>query len=223
MSATDLTLCDGKQIGKPTDIVICDNQQVGKPSDIKFCDKEQASQDPCAGLSSVHISGTDTPVEGSIYSAGGGRSPYSFSISSGSINSETGQITAVGCGSATVSVVDDCGSSASLVVRFASGQWVFSHGECEDGSEYSTSSGCPTTPYYHNNYQPDPIGDTKVVVAVASDCCLETEPVCPPDYDNLYDIGVTGDPCQRTVNGAPVDGTVYTRWYAKVYSTWECL
>ncbi|MDW7643456.1 MAG: hypothetical protein SCI25_00275 [Desulfuromonadales bacterium] len=72
------------------------------------------------------LTGTETPVVGSQYGVSGGKAPYLWSISCGSID-ETGQITSLDgcCGSGTVSVSDACGGNAVMDVRFADGQWVF--------------------------------------------------------------------------------------------------
>jgi hypothetical protein len=124
MSATDLSLCDNKQVGKPTDIVICDDKQIGKPSDIVICPDERLI-DPCDTFSDLQLAGTATPSVGSTYSASGGLPPYHYSISQGSIDSSTGEITSLSgaCGSGTVSVNDSCGKLKEMVVRFPVGVW----------------------------------------------------------------------------------------------------
>lgn len=113
-------------------IRICDKRE---PSDgkIRICDKREPSDgkiricNECGpGLSTLTISGPEAPVVGSTYSAGGGKGPYSFSISSGAIDGETGQVTNLSgaCGTGSVTVTDACGGSASMAVRFPVGQWV---------------------------------------------------------------------------------------------------
>lgn len=70
------------------------------------------------------ISGTENIIVGSTYTATGGKEPYTFSVSCGSINS-SGVITSVTgcCGAGTVGVTDKCGQTASMVVRYAAGTW----------------------------------------------------------------------------------------------------
>lgn len=76
-------------------------------------------------LPPLTLTGTDAPSVGSQYTALGGKSPYTWSISCGAISS-TGQVTSVSgcCGSGAVMVTDACGQSASIAVRFPGGQWV---------------------------------------------------------------------------------------------------
>lgn len=77
-----------------------------------------------ATLSSTFtISGTETPVVGSGYSASGAVGAVSWSMSPGTINSETGVITVLGCGTGTITAIDSCGRSASMEVRFPNGYW----------------------------------------------------------------------------------------------------
>ena len=81
-------------------------------------------------VTGVMISGSDTPTGTAAgYTAVGGIAPYTWSASCGSVN--TGIDTASAswdfsgcCGTATISVTDDCGSTASLTVRMPTGTWV---------------------------------------------------------------------------------------------------
>jgi hypothetical protein len=72
------------------------------------------------------LSGSETPNVGSTYRAAGGSGGYVYSISCGTINSETGQVLNLTdcCGSGTVSATDTCGTTVTLDVRFPSGRWV---------------------------------------------------------------------------------------------------
>ncbi len=106
--------------------------QTGKIMALACADPTIAATDFCGRSASLttdlltspmSVSGTDTPVVGSGYSVSGAVGEVSWSISPGSINSETGIVTAVGCGSGTVTATDSCGRSASKVVRFAEGYW----------------------------------------------------------------------------------------------------
>jgi hypothetical protein len=62
--------------------------------------------------------------EGS-YSASGGKPPYRWAVSCGSIDA-SGEIVDISdcCGTGTVTVTDSCGTSASTAIRFPIGQWV---------------------------------------------------------------------------------------------------
>lgn len=81
-------------------------------------------------LVELELSGTDTPVVGTDYDASGGIPPYVFSFDGGTINPETGEILTIdACGAAgtprwaTVTVTDDCGTTAELEVRLSGGVW----------------------------------------------------------------------------------------------------
>jgi hypothetical protein len=78
----------------------------------------------------LSITGTDTPVVGSIYSANGTAPPFTFSFAGGSINSTTGEILSINaCVSSgdsrtsLVVVTDSCGLSEGIVVRLPGGAW----------------------------------------------------------------------------------------------------
>ncbi len=87
------------------------------------------------------LSGPDVPSNGSQYTASGGTSPYTWSITKGSIT-QTGIVTVSGqCGSATITVKDSCGNQATKDVRMPSGKWVLtSVGQAVD----CTVPGCVT-------------------------------------------------------------------------------
>lgn len=114
---------------------------------------------PC---SSMKIDGPDTPSEDSQYSVEGGKPPYVWDISSGSINVDTGAIISLSgaCGSGTVKVTDACGNTESLPVRFPSGKWVT-----------TTNTGAPPWP---TNYlwQRITSGDTRTTRYLTSCGCV---------------------------------------------------
>lgn len=75
------------------------------------------------GLSPLFISGPDT--FGGQFSAHGGRPPYRFSSSCGSINEDSGEVIDFSgcCGEIVVTVEDSCSQSASMPVRGSTGTW----------------------------------------------------------------------------------------------------
>lgn len=74
----------------------------------------------------ITITGSDTPVNGSCYTAAGGHEPYTWSISKGSINSNGCVSNITGkCGAATVTAMDSCGETAVKNVRMPGGTWIF--------------------------------------------------------------------------------------------------
>jgi hypothetical protein len=83
------------------------------------------------------ITGPDTPVTGSQYTASGGTAPYNWCISKGGI-SQSGVVAISGqCGSATISVFDACGATGSKSIRLGNGSgWV------QTGTENSTAFYC---------------------------------------------------------------------------------
>lgn len=91
------------------------------------------------------ITGPDAPGDGSQYSATGGRAPYYWCITKGSIT-HNGVVTVSGlCGSATITVWDSSGETARKTIRMAgTSRWV--------QTDYKTcpsftcaGSGCPCT------------------------------------------------------------------------------
>lgn len=109
-------------------------EQPDNPEEITFCDPTKDPQDDrlvfcntCGSdVAELQIAGDEAPTVGSSYSASGGKTPYTWSISAGSINN-LGEITDLtgACGTGTVSVTDACGTTASMTVRFPTGQWVY--------------------------------------------------------------------------------------------------
>lgn len=171
---SDISICDRDRDVPSGDIRVCDEAQQN-PTDIRICDEDQcAKQWP-----SLSLSGTETPVNGSPYAAAGGLAPYTFSISQGTINGETGQITDLtgACGSGTVTVTDKCGKTASITVRFASGHWELASmveyglpvqriaGSCDTACCWSL--GC--TPPFQTYSDEIVSGSSKVIYAYS--CC----------------------------------------------------
>ena len=78
----------------------------------------------------ITIFGDNSAGVGSQYTASNTISPIAWTISSGSIDSATGVVTEVGCGTATITVTDKCGRTGSLDVRFPSGMWVSDNNKC---------------------------------------------------------------------------------------------
>ncbi len=69
------------------------------------------------------MGGPDVASLGAQYTVSNAVGPVTWSISAGSINSQTGVITGTACGTITVTATDSCGS-ANKVVRGVSGTWV---------------------------------------------------------------------------------------------------
>lgn len=84
----------------------------------------------CGGSATITISGSDAPQNGSQYTATGGESPYTWTISKGSIqpvnaDGSTASVTVSGqCGVATITVKDSCGNQTTKDIRLPSGSWV---------------------------------------------------------------------------------------------------
>lgn len=76
------------------------------------------------------ISGPENANTGTQYAATGGRTPYTFSVDRGAIDSQTGKITSVPTCTpgadrwATVTVKDACGQETSMEIRYPGGKWV---------------------------------------------------------------------------------------------------
>ena len=70
----------------------------------------------------VSVSGPDILVDGACYSAEGGEAPYLWTTSEGSID-DSGCVSGVpaGCGSATITVSDDCRAKGSKEVELRGG------------------------------------------------------------------------------------------------------
>jgi hypothetical protein len=120
--AGTISICDDKpkpSIGK---ITICDDKP--KPSDgkIVICPPECGPE-----ITDLTIFGDTAPSIGSSYGATGGKPPYRYSISAGTIDHTTGTVTDLSgaCGTGSVSVSDACGNAASMQVAFLNGQWVY--------------------------------------------------------------------------------------------------
>lgn len=89
------------------------------------CGNSDSSEEVNINLETLTITGTTAPVEGSVYSGVGGVAPYIFSSSCGSIDSN-GKLTGISncCGTGTIYVTDQCGSTAELNVAFQQGHWI---------------------------------------------------------------------------------------------------
>ena len=114
----------------------------------------------------LSISGTDTPTNGSQYSCSGAVSPLIWTISQGTINA-SGVVSGINtlCGSATITVTDRCGQSASKTVRLPIGVWL-EYSNCSKGS-CTCGSSC-TSDYT--------TGDMRYVVVIK--CCLNNQAGC---------------------------------------------
>lgn len=128
-SAGTVSFCDQDQDPGAGTVSFCD-QKSEEDGTVTFCaDQEDPPPmvpvDPCLSIDAMVISGPEEPDEDSGYSVVGGKAPYIWSISAGSIN-DNGAITDLtgACGAGTVSVTDSCGNSAEMEVRFSDGQWV---------------------------------------------------------------------------------------------------
>lgn len=129
------------------------------------------------------VIGTEEPVVGSIYSASGGTSPYSYSFDSGTIDSVTGEILSItGCGAGYVTITDAFGNTSVLEVRLPGGYWTYNDSiEWAAGLEGSTSN-CGSRQCY--------IGAHSYTVYFASDSLYN-------NYTSLLDycgMGAVGNP-----------------------------
>ena len=147
IEAGTVSLCDQQDVEDGT-VSICDRVKE-EDGTVVFCADEEEPVvtpiDPCADQATVVLSGPGDPDEGASYSVTGGRPPYSWSISAGTI-SDNGVVTSLAgaCGSGTVTVSDSCGSSQQMEVRFPDGQWVLQSstpGPCGEVSGLSCNPG----------------------------------------------------------------------------------
>lgn len=132
-----------------------------------------ASQSMAAGTcgeAALTVTGPDTPVDGSQYTASDGTAPYSWCISKGSIT-QSGVVTVSGhCGSATITVWDKCGNSGTKSIKIGGG-WVYKsrtqsqdpacvpfYGSCAAALERSCGNHvvwCPTSTQIVGNLRKD--------------------------------------------------------------------
>jgi hypothetical protein len=93
------------------------------------------------------ISGSEAVSVGTVYSIAEGYPPYTWAISSGEIDSETGEILDLSgsYGSGIVTVTDAYGNTASKEVQFPLGQWVLV--DSTTTSAYGACGGCGDTAY----------------------------------------------------------------------------
>ena len=167
---------------------------------------------------------------GSVCVASGGTTPYSWSISCGSIDPHTGEILDISgcCGTETVTVTDQCGRVATAEITMPVGTWVLDHYEyCPGKSDsltfytfwtqykggwkivyYGAGLRCSCYNDIYNNYCPDAVWPLE-------DVCLATE---HPSY---------GDDCTGTYSAGALGTKTYSGlkaliWYKKTYYRWGC-
>lgn len=134
----DVTFCDpAQESDNPEEVTFCDPaQEPADPEDVMFCDGTGQNTTSTStdgtncpdGTTVVSLSGSDAPSNGDTYTASGGILSYTFHCSGASLTI-TGPATAVinvdgACGTGSVTVTDGCGQTASIEVRYPSGQWV---------------------------------------------------------------------------------------------------
>lgn len=180
--------------------------------------------------SPITISGSTDAAVGTQYTASNFVGPLTWSIGSGAINSATGVITSVGCGSATITVTDSCGNTATKDVKFPSGIWVLQQVLCPDDPPY----GCSCDYLYSTTKY---VGNLKKVYCYIPGChCTETVYSWCRYYagENNSDLdcagvtwGCVGDPCTKSV--APYGGAWFTYHGYRFFTvrrvsiyTWEC-
>lgn len=209
-----ISFCDpAEQPDDPEKISFCDPTKAPEDDKIVFCNK-------CGSdVEEMQISGDEAPTVGSSYSVSGGKAPYKWSISAGSINS-LGEITDLSgaCGTGSVSVTDACGTTASMDVRFPSGQWV------QESFEYWTDDPPHCSGYYDYQYTAIEYEGTRRVTKVY--CCASssspygytctTIPICCT-YCTLYSMNSYFDSDYGKTN---VWKRVYQ--YSVKIDTWEC-
>jgi hypothetical protein len=159
----------------------------------------------------IAISGPEDIIVGSDYDYSGGNGAVEFSISCGAINATTGVVTSVSgcCGTGLVTVTDECGNSASMEVRFASGTWVAGATVvyCAGAFNFCTiTSGGTRTRWWYGvcGYNPNP---EICPCGCGSGCC------CDPGSC------LEGNPCGLSEACEP--NCCYTIKQKQV-STWEC-
>lgn len=121
---TDIKICNNEtsDIDGKT-ITVCNQKSPFKPQDIKICPNDDRIDDGCSNVRPLVLSHSSINiVAGDTISASGGDGNTVFSISCGSIDSETGYVEDVsGCCQITVTAVDGCGQTASLDLRVSGG------------------------------------------------------------------------------------------------------
>ena len=165
-----VSICDReREDDEDGSVTLCDQTPEGDGT-VVFCGEQPEPEqippaDPCDGLDTLIISGPGDPDEDSSYSVSGGRAPYTFSISAGTISDNGGIISLLGaCGTGTVTVTDSCGNTAQMEVRFPDGQWVLASstpGPCGEVGNLSCNPGTV-------NCSPTISGGTKTQYIVAS-------------------------------------------------------
>ncbi len=204
---SQVTICDPTAEPSDGQIVICDPAAEPAEGQIVICPPECGPDIP-----DLTISGTVTPSVGSAYNAAGGKPPYTWSISCGSI-SLLGTITDLAgcCGTGSVTVTDQCGTAVSLQVKFPVGQWVL------QGLEGSWT--CVPTDFGYDSTEISGVAKTEKMY-----CCLP--------ISALYDRPCEGStvPCCNMCSLASMDSYFTSEFIyetiqrvgIKTY-TWECL
>lgn len=118
----------------------CTDTEDGKPAGVvELTDDCGETADPVEfPFDALEVTGTDTPVIGSRYSASGGTAPYSFS-GTGLTLTEDGEVTAFGeCAgpgelrTGKVKATDSCGRTSEMTVRLPGGAWIqVEVGDCD--------------------------------------------------------------------------------------------
>jgi len=219
-------ICDPAEEGDDVGTVkLCDPAEEGDVGRLRFCDEDNpqvlSPQDPCYGIDPMKITGTAEPDEGSWYTVTGGKPPYTWTISDGTIN-DNGVITDLDgvCGSGTVTVTDACGQTATKDIRFPDGQWVLvgeEAGPCGEISGLSCNPGGMTCS--------DISGDTKTVYTLANgdyDGCISGLDCASCVYINaLPHNPCTGQAWDKETKCGP-SGYVWVISKIDTYH-WECL
>lgn len=117
----------------------------------------------------ITIAGPDTAVDGSQYVAVGGMEPYKWSINKGSISQDGIVSISRQCGTATITVTDDCGNTATRDVTMPNGTWVLTEDLKLNTCNVPSNGNCTTIS-----------SDTKIVYSWYD--LLDNWP-CPLGYD----------------------------------------
>ncbi len=79
----------------------------------------------CQNAAPLTLSGSDKVFVGAVYSASGGRGPYSYSINVGEINADSGEVLSITSDSETISAADQCENQAQKNVEICKiREWV---------------------------------------------------------------------------------------------------
>jgi hypothetical protein len=192
--AGTIKVCDDKP--KPSDgkITICDEKP--KPSDgtITICPPECGPE-----ITELTISGDVETSIGSSYGATGGKPPYRYSISAGTIDHTAGTVTDLSgaCGTGSVSVSDACENAASMSVLFPAGQWVLqstTQAPCgfspnDDNYSCTVFSGDTKEVRWYHRYSQNPAGNCSPTGFCPYDNKIGTHPCDGSDLNNSCVVG----------------------------------